>query len=130
MTKSLVPVAALIALASPAEATEIWTCTYTEGTRAVVPSHTDPQLVRFSVSPPDLIDTANEEHYRILQNNEYGLVATTSWSEVQNGMKNPVVGARTVVVDKGTGEFWWAITSVSGAQVALAYQINGKCRKD
>jgi len=32
-------------------------------------------------------------------------------------MKSPVVGARTVVVDKGTGEFWWAMTSVSGAQV-------------
>jgi|GEM_PF-1378951 hypothetical protein len=45
-------------------------------------------------------------------------------------MKSPVVGARTVVVDKGTGEFWWAMTSVSGAQVALAYQINGKCLKD
>ena len=130
MTKSLVLVAALIAFASPVAATEVWTCTYTYLTRAVVPTHTAPELVRFEVSPPDLIDTANHEHYRILQNNDYGLVATISWSELQNGLKSPVVGARTVVVDKGTGEFWWAMTSVSGAQVALAYQINGKCLKD
>jgi hypothetical protein len=58
------------------------------------------------------------------------LVATISWSEVQNGLKSPVVGARTVVIDKGTGEFWWAMTSVSEAQAALVYQINGKCLKD
>jgi hypothetical protein len=130
MTKSLVLVAVLIAFASPAEATEVWTCTYTSQNRAFVPTHTDPERVRFEVSPPDLIDTGNHEHYRILQNNDYGLVATTSWSEAQNGLKSPVVGARTVVVDKGTGEFWWAMTSVSGAQVALVYQLNGKCLKD
>ena len=130
MTKSLLLVAALIAFASRPEAMEVWSCTYTTLTRAVVPSHTDPELVRFEVSPPDLIDTANHEHYLILQNNDYGLVATTSWSEMQNELKAPVVGARTVVVDKKTGEFWWAMTSVSGAQVALAYQLNGKCLKD
>ena len=130
MTKSLLLVAALIAFASRAEAMEVWSCTYTTLTRAVVPSHTDPELVRFEVSPPDLINSANHEQYRILQNNDYGLVATTSWSEVQSGLKSPVVGARTVVVDKGTGEFWWAMTSVSGTQVALAYQINGQCLKE
>jgi len=53
MTKLLVLVAALITFASPAEATEIWTCTYTYLTRAVVSTHSDPELVRFEVSPPD-----------------------------------------------------------------------------
>jgi hypothetical protein len=126
MTKSLVLLAALIMFASPAAATEVWTCTYAYQTRAVVPTQTPPQLVRFEVSPPDLIDSANREHYRILQNNDYGLVATKSWSEVQNGLKSPVVGARTVVIDKGTGEFWWAMTSVN-AQAVIADQVNGKC---
>jgi hypothetical protein len=130
MPNSLVSVAVLIALASPVEATEVWTCTYAPPSRAVVANHTGPEHVSFEVSPPDLIDTAKDEHYRIMQNNDYGLVATSSWSEVQSGLKSPVVGARTVVVDKGTGEFWWAMTSVSGTQVALAYQINGQCLKE
>jgi hypothetical protein len=130
MTKLLVLVAVTIAFVSPAKAIEVWTCTYTKQTRAVVATNTDTELVRFEVSPPDLIDTGNHEHYRILQNNDYGLVATTSWSKVKSGLKSPVVGARTVVVDKGTGEFWWAMTSVSGKVAALAYHISGKCLKD
>jgi hypothetical protein len=129
MTKSLVLVAALITFASPAAAIEVWTCTYTYQSRAVVPTQTPRELVRFQVSPPDLIDSAKSEHYRILQNNDYGMVATKSWSEVQNGLKGPVVGARTVVIDEGTGEFWRAMTSVS-AQAAMVEQINGTCLKD
>lgn len=93
---------ALLCLLVPAsaQASDVWTCTYTvEGS--------EPVLARFEVLPPDVVveDGENKDHYRILQNNEYGLVATLSVSEWRGGA--PSVGAVSIVINKGTGEFWW-----------------------
>jgi hypothetical protein len=70
----------------------------------------DPVLTRFEVSPPDLIDAKHHHHYRILQNNDFGLVAASSIAEIEEGQKGPTVGAYTVVINKGTGEFWLGTT--------------------
>jgi hypothetical protein len=49
---------------------------------------------------PDLIDTSSQDHYRILQNNDYGLVATLAVSGFQEGQKDPAVGAVSIVINK------------------------------
>lgn len=114
--------AAVIAGASPASA-ETWTCTYgMEGMEG-------PALHRFQVSPPDLIETKYNDHYRLLQNNGRGLVATSSTSETEQDQEKPAVGASTVVINKETGEFWWA-TLAAGQNAALNNPIQGKCIKD
>jgi hypothetical protein len=67
------------------------------------------------VSPPDLIDTKSHDHYCILQNNDDGLVATSSISEIEESQRAPTVGAVTVVINEETGEFWWR-TVITRAQ--------------
>ena len=81
-------------------------------------------LVRFEVSPPDLIDAGTQERYRILQNNEHSLIAAISISRNQEGQQEPAIGALSISIDKTTGEFWWNNTF---AGVARAH---GKCLKD
>jgi hypothetical protein len=74
---------------------------------------------RFEIANTDLIETKAEAHllvptppgthYHILQNNDYGLVATYSVSGIlEGGGKDPYVGATSVVINKTTGEFFWA----------------------
>jgi hypothetical protein len=60
-------------------------------------------------SPRNLLTPAGQgTHYRILQNNDYGLVATFSVSGIIDGAKDPYVGATSVLINKMTGEFNWA----------------------
>jgi hypothetical protein len=124
--KSLAIVTAVVCFATSAGATEAWTCTYTLPSGGTV---SDPVLVRFEVSPPDVIDADTEEHYPILQNNDYGLVATSSISQIESGQKSPTVGAVSIVIDKGTGEFWWD-TTIAGASRVANGAAHGTCRKD
>ena len=122
MGKSLLFALGLLACATSAEAAEVWTCTYTD----------EGSLVRFAVSPPDLIDGNTHEHYRILQNNDYGLVATLSVSGIQEWQKagnSPAVGAVSIVVNKGTGEFWWNNTFAGAAPIPNG-SAHGQCLKD
>jgi hypothetical protein len=122
---------ALLASATSAKAAEAWTCTYFFD-EAPVGNEPSP-LVRFEVSPPDLIETKSHQRYPILQNNNYGIVATSSISEIEEGQKDPTVGAATVVINKGTGEFWWG-TTIAGMVPLMAREVNkpvhGKCLKD
>jgi hypothetical protein len=72
-------------------------------------------------------------HYRILQNNEYGLVATFSVAE------QSAVGESSVVINKTTGEFLFA-DALTGKEVmeeeedgtvkALSKFNHGKCLHD
>jgi hypothetical protein len=102
---------------SNAEAADAWTCTW----------HLiggDDEFVRFEVATPDLIQAKGPEnviphtppgtHYRILQNNDYGLVATYSASGIYDlsgsvgAVDRPYSGEISVVINKTTGEFLWA----------------------
>ena len=84
-------------------------------------------VARFEVVPPDVIDTGSKEHYRILQNNDYGMVATLGVSKVE--ADQPVVGAASIVINKGTGEFWWNNIFAGPARVSNG-SAHGKCRKE
>jgi hypothetical protein len=117
MMKALFMGLTLLTCATSAEAAEAWVCTYLAGV-------SDAVIVRFEVSPPDLIDAGTQERYRILQNTENSLIAAISISQNQEGQQDPAVGALTIVINKATGEFWWNNTF---AGVARAH---GKCLKD
>ena len=49
----------------------------------------DAVIVRFEVSPPDLIHAGTQERYRILQNTENSLIAAISISAEPRGGSRP-----------------------------------------
>ena len=103
--------------------TERWTCTYADLVAK-------PVLLSFELSPPELVETSVfHEHYRILQNNDYGVVAVASISKIEQGHALPTVGATTVVINKGTGEFWLA-TAIAGQPAAMNQPVHGNCLKN
>jgi hypothetical protein len=109
----------VVAAASNAQA-EAWTCT------GVMDGFKEAFLRRFVVLKTEVI-----EHYRLLQNNEYGLVATSSISEIGQGQDKPTVGASTVVIDKTTNEFRWETIIMGVAPLVGANTpVRGKCIGD
>jgi hypothetical protein len=121
LIKSLIVAAAVIASAASAGAAETWTCTYTADNQTTIK--------RFEVSPPNLIDVQFHLSYQIEKNNEYGLVATSSISEIERDQKLPTVGAASIVINKTTGEFWW-VAAITGQPAAVNQPVQGKCIKD
>ncbi|MGZ5028929.1 MAG: hypothetical protein ACXV9T_17245 [Methylobacter sp.] len=125
--KSLIVAAAVIACATSAHAAETWTETWT-CTHPSFDSHR-PTITRFEVSPQDLIEANSHQTYRIQKNNDYGIVATSSISEIEQGHKEPTVGAVSIVINKMTGEFWW-VSTIAGQPAAVNQPGQGKCIKD
>jgi hypothetical protein len=126
--KSLIVAAGLIACATPgytAETwSETWTCTHTS------PIDNQPTITRFEVSPTDLIEAKFHQTYRIQRNNDYGIVATSSISTIEQGHKDPTVGAVSIVINKMTGEFWWVSAIATGQPATVNQPVHGKCIKD
>jgi hypothetical protein len=67
--------------------------------------------------------------YRILRNNEYGLVAAFAIAQIEKDQQQPTVGAFTVVIDKGTGEVWLS-TIMAGQSSVVNQSVNGTCLRD
>ena len=118
---------AFFACATSAHAAETWTETWTCNHSSA--SNNRPTITRFEVSPPDLIEANFHQTYRIEKNNTYGIVATSSISEIEKGHKDPTVGAVSIVINKITGEFWW-VTAIAGQPAAVNQPVQGKCIKD
>jgi hypothetical protein len=99
-------------------------------------------IVRFEIAIPDLIETSvtptnlllptpQGTHYRILQNNDYGLVDHLSVSGFVEGGKDPFVGATSVVINKTTGAFYWAeAITIKDETIFLNQTHHGKCLHD
>jgi len=104
--------------------TETWTCTYSTA------FDNRPTVARFEVLPPDLIETNFRQTYRIETNNDYGLIAISAISKIEQGHKEPTVGAVSVVINKMTGEFWWVSAITAGQPAAVNQPAHGKCIKD
>jgi hypothetical protein len=126
--KSVIMAATVIACTTSAHAaetwTETWTCTHTS------PIDNQPTITRFEVSPPDLIEAKFHQTYRIEKNNDYGIVATSSISKIEQGHKDPTVGAVSIVINKMTGEFWWVSAIAAGQPATVNQPVHGKCIKD
>jgi hypothetical protein len=87
-------------VASPASAQETWDCAF--------PNHFSPEkfeIVHFAVDGDSLKERDYGLDYRILQNNEYSIVAAWSMSKIWSGNKAPRMGAAVVVIDKATGDY-------------------------
>jgi hypothetical protein len=137
--KPLILAIALLGYATSAKAADAWTCTWPILDAKLRESSA---LVRFEIATPDLIETKAEPrdlmwltppgtHYRILQNNDYGLVATFSFSGLPEGAKDPYVGAISVVINKMTGQLLWAeATSTKNESRYLSNTRTGKCLHD
>ena len=103
--------------------TETWTCTHSS------PPDNRPTVTRFEVSPPNLIEANFHQTYRIEGNNDYGIVATSSISKIEQGHKEPTVGAISIIMNEKTGEFWW-VSAIAGQPAAVNQPVQGKCIKD
>ena len=123
--KSVIMAATVIACTTSAHAaetwTETWSCTHSSFDNR-------PIITRFEVAPSDLIEANFHQTYRIQKNNDYGIVATSSISEIEQGHKEPTVGAVSIV-NKMTGEFLW-VTAIAGQPAAVNQPVQGKCVKD
>ena len=103
--------------------TETWTCTHSST------SDNRPAIIRFEVSPPNLIEANFHQTYHIEKNNDYGIIATSSISEIEKGHKDPSVGAVSIIINKTTGDFLW-VSAIAGQSAAVNQPVQGKCVKD
>jgi hypothetical protein len=127
--KPLILAGAFLACVTPAEAADAWTCSFLVTGEEQTFHNPEPASLRLEVVPPDVIDDG-QKHYRILQDNDVGLVATNSWSELDM-FNEPRIGATTIVINKQSGEFWWGNASAGPRIVAgVALSGHGTCRKN
>lgn len=93
--------------ATVTEVGENWTCAQ-QGIAATDP----PSISRYIVKGDLLIGDKAEQFligspYRILQNNDFGLVAVTSNSSVDRESKNVSIGNYSIIINKNTMEVMW-----------------------
>ncbi len=123
MRSMIVAAAVVVMSAAAAHAAEVWSCSYRS-----VPDNR-PVISRFEVSPPDLVELKFHQTYHIEQNNNYGIVATSAISEIEQGYTQPTVGVVSIVINKRTGEFWW-VTAITGMPAAVNQPAHGRCIKE
>ena len=137
MKSSMILATALLAYGLPAKAAEVWTC---QGISEIAKTKWS---FRFELSPPDLIETEyagypDKDQYRILENNEYGVVATHAQigapPQPEDEFQAPggVLGY-TIVINKKTGVFLYAASQLSNDKPDGPFfydLISGKCQKD
>ena len=97
---------------------EIWTCTYPGFSQGRCPV-----IVRYRQEGELLMEDKWKERYQILQNNQFGLIAIWSISEIEGGNAEPSIGARTLVINKSSGEFLFSGAYLGGT----ATQARGNC---
>jgi hypothetical protein len=126
--KSIVLACAALFCATAANADEVWTCSYEPLSSQSVTA--EPKFLRFRLSPDGLIETTHGDHYRIVENNDYGLIATLPIATIKPGQNVPTVGAATVAINWGTQEFWLAKGSPGQLDPDIHPPVHGKCLKD
>jgi hypothetical protein len=127
MMKSLALACAVLFFATAANANEVWTCSYAPLSSQSVTA--EPKFLRFELSPDGLIETTHGDHYRVVENNVYGLIATLPISTIEQGKNTPTVGATTVVINRGTQEFWLAKGYPGQLDPDIHPPVHGKCLK-
>jgi hypothetical protein len=118
--------AALVIFAAsigPLRADEAWACTY------AAPIDGSPTLIRYRITGNDFIESNLKERFRILQNNQNGLVATSSIAEIAPDQDRPTVGATTLIIDKRTGAFLLSSEN-AGPTGIMRMPVRGTCLKD
>jgi hypothetical protein len=89
----------LLMLSNPALGeTTTWTCTYPSFVAGL-----KPVIQRYRVVGTDVVDE-NGLRYRILENNDYGLIAASAASESRSPYRGTGISAFVLLIDKGTNE--------------------------
>jgi hypothetical protein len=118
---TLLLIALLCLPTSFAMADENWVCTYQN------PSDIQkPLIARYVIKNGELVGNKANDSYRILQNTQYGIVATSSISDFDPSQGVVTIGASTVLINKKTGD---AIVIISMLGEASSEHIRGKCTK-
>jgi hypothetical protein len=137
MKSSMILATVLLACGAPAKAAEVWNCSASlmDGTEVSATNF----LFHFELSPPDLIETkyavftAKEDYCRILQNDDYGVIATYANIVAPQPPKvGGGVNGFTIVIDKITGVFWYGGSALLNGMTdrpAWPQSISGKCQK-
>jgi hypothetical protein len=116
----------MLSLAGPACAGEIWRCAYTDTDSL----NSNQVLVQYRSQGNDLLETRSSgaiNHFKIVTNNNYGVIAIAATAEApQHG--TPTVNAKTIVIEKTTGDFWRTAT-IGGQPGTLNQPVHGRCFK-
>lgn len=83
---------------------ESWTCTYI-GYAMRENEAPRPVIVRFMVDGDELVEGTFGQRYRILQNNQYALIAAWSIAEIEPGRSEPSIASWSIAIDKRNGFF-------------------------
>lgn len=79
----------------------------------------------FTLTGDALVVDQTQDVYRILQNNQYGIVATSPMSEFVPNLKKVIVAFYSIAIDRSTGQALWA-EEVSGRPPETAEQLTCK----
>jgi len=104
-------------------ADEAWTCTY------AAPIGGSPTLVRYRITGDDFVESNLKERFRIVQNSEQRLVATSPIAEIEPNQERPTAGATTLIMDKRTGAFLLSSEN-AGPTGIMNMPVRGTCLKD
>ena len=86
--------ATLVLMPCAAFADQSWVCSYTNVDQT-------PIITKYVLHDGFLTDdTKDGLQYKVLQNNEYSIIATYSVSEIKPGHTEPSIGATTVIIGK------------------------------
>jgi hypothetical protein len=102
-------------------AEEVWTCTYPGFSQ-----DRRPVIARYREKDEFLVDDEWNQQYRIMQNNQFGIVASWSISTIERNNSSPSIGARTIVIDKRSGELLWSNTLL-GEPDKVNEPVHGNC---
>lgn len=87
-------------------------------------------LTQFKVQGDLLIENDPiQESYRILQNNEYAVIATMAIAAIPPGHSKLSILSRTFVIDKSNGELLWSNLTL-GEPDSVNKPVHGTCHVD
>jgi hypothetical protein len=72
-------------------------------------------------------DDPVQESYRILQNNEYAIIAAMAIAAIPPGHSKLSILSRTFVIDKSNGELVWSNLTL-GEPDSMSKPVHGTCR--
>jgi hypothetical protein len=109
-------------VAQQASADETWTCTFASSFLKQ-PMSVTYHLVNANLT--QISSTGVSSNLQIMQNNQYGLVAISPISGIEQDQTTPTVGAITVVIEKQTKKFWLSTIVNDQPNATTLYQ--GAC---
>lgn len=83
-----------------------------------------PLIIQYSQHGSTLVSNKTKDQYRIVKNNEFGLVAVSSTSEISAELhqKDPTIAATVILIDKHSGDLMQATMMLGQGSTTSAGQ--------